>query len=164
MDAADGIMLAVFLAILFFAIVVGEPIESFIGSPWGRDPVSATVNFEQDVSNRYIVGPNARDNTLQRWQYDDQKTQADNYLYRENRDLTALDLNIPMAENRKTQRLAPITWSDVGIVTRPEIGLASVPKEETHRIPDINSTPESMAIPTPTTEPIAQGNVMATTK
>ena len=111
----------IFIALLIILVIVAcvhlkQPNnESFDGThSWRYTPQDYNIvsqDYLLNPSTRNIVGPNYKENTLNNWQYNPQRTLVNYHYYKDNDDLGNFE---DSNENRKTQQLDPITNSDTG--------------------------------------------------
>ena len=111
----------IFIALLIILVIVAcvhlkQPNnESFDGThSWGYTPPDYNIvsqDYLLNPSTRNIVGPNYKENTLNNWQYNPQRTLVNYHYYKDNDDLGNFE---DSNENRKTQQLDPITNSETG--------------------------------------------------
>lgn len=139
--------------------------ESFETTSWGYVPES-NAPVINDAERRYIVGPDPNCNQITGWQYNPQNTQVGYHFYNENRDLNYYangknNLNVPINVLRSTNRIAPITNGEVGILTTPTYQVIEQdnPQNST-RVPNDYSNINQNIIPNPTTMPEMAGPYM----
>ena len=154
-----GIVLVIVLVLIILLIVmifVSKKRESFLPTSWGFVPESPAP-FINDHSNRNIVGPDPNSNTITGWQYNPQSTLVGYDFYQENRDLASVsrdhNLNVPINTLRTTQKIAPLTTGEVGVLTNPTYQIVKADPNNTTRVPSSFSCQNQYVIPNPTTDP-----------
>ncbi len=136
--------------------------ESFESTSWGFVPES-NAPVGNNAQRRYIVGPDPNCDQITGWQYNPQNTQVDYHFFRENRDLNFYgnrknNFNLPINVLRATNRIAPITNGEVGILSSPTYQIIEQdnPQNST-RVPNCYSNINQNIVPNPTTEPQLAG-------
>lgn len=154
------LIVLVLVIILIIMIFVSKKRESFLPTSWGFVPESPAP-FINDPSNRNIVGPDPNSNTITGWQYNPQNTLVDYDFYQENRDLASIsrdqNLNLPINTLRSTQKIAPLTNGEVGVLTNPTYQIIKADPADTTRVPSSFSSQNQYVVPNPTTEPQLAG-------
>lgn len=150
------LIVLVLVILLIILIFVSKKRESFLPTSWGFVPESPAP-FINDSSNRNIVGPNPNSNTITGWQYNPQNTLVDYDFYQENRDLASISrdkkLDVPINTLRSTQKIAPLTNGEVGVLTNPTYQIIKADPNENTRVPSSFSCQNQYVIPNPTTDP-----------
>lgn len=153
------------LIILLVSAQHGKTTESFETTAWGHVPES-NAPVGNNAERRYVVGPDPNCDQITGWQYNPQNTQVDYDFYRENRDLNYYgnrrnNLNIPINVLRQTNKIAPITNGEVGILTNPTYQIVNEPNpQNSTRAPSCYSTLNKNIIPNPSTDPQLAGSYM----
>lgn len=154
------IIVFVLIILLVVMIFVSKKKESFTTTSWGFVPESPAP-FITDNSNRRIVGPNPGSNSITGWQYKPQNTLMDYDFYQENRDLAYISkdrkMGVPINTLRATQKIAPLTNGEVGILTNPTYQIIKAEPKNTNRVPSSFSSQNQYVIPNPTTDPQLSG-------
>ena len=131
--------------------------ESFMNMHnWSMKPPYSepvTQQYQLNPTTRNIVGPNPGGNYINNWQYNPQNTLVSYKYYKDNEDLNYLASKgniqpVGVEENRKTQQLAPIINTELGITTYPDVVRVNQPEVVcSTRIPNSNSTLEDNYFP-----------------
>ena len=148
------LVLIVLLVVMIFVSKKNK--ESFATTSWGFVPESPAP-FISDNSNRDIVGPDPGSNSITGWQYNPQSTLVGYDFYQENRDLASIckdkKMDVPINTLRTTQKIAPLSNGEVGILTNPTYQIIKAVDKDTTRVPSSFSSQNQYVIPNPTTEP-----------
>ena len=148
------LVLIVLLVVMIFVSKKNK--ESFATTSWGFVPESPAP-FIKDNSNRDIVGPDPGSNSITGWQYNPQSTLVGYDFYQENRDLASIckdkKIDVPINTLRTTQKIAPLSNGEVGILTNPTYQIIKAVDRDTTRVPSSFSSQNQYVIPNPTTEP-----------
>ena len=137
-------------------------LESFETTSWGYQPEGYEPVNQYNKDN-LIVGPYPGCDDISGWQYNPQNTQVDYHFYNNNNDLDYFGnkknkMNIPVNTLRQTNRIAPITRGEVGILTNPTYQTVGELNEKlSTRVPNDYSTEYLNIIPNPSTNPSIAG-------
>lgn len=158
------ILLVLVLLLTIFKCQQKNPkLESFETTSWGYQP-EGYAPVDQYTQNNLTVGPSSSCNDITGWQYNPQNTQVDYHFYNKNNDLDYFgnqknEMNIPINTLRNTNRIAPITRGEVGILTNPTYQTVNEPNPQlSTRVPNDYSTENLNIIPNPTTNPALLGS------
>lgn len=157
------LLILILLLTIFKCNQKNNKLESFETTSWGYQP-EGYAPVDQYTQNNLIVGPDKSCNNITGWQYNPQNTQVDYKFYQRNNDLDYFgnqekQMNIPINSLRETNRIAPITRGDIGILTNPTYQTVNEPIPElSTRVPNDYSTENLNIIPNPTTNPSLVGS------
>lgn len=158
------ILLVLVLLLTIFKCQQKQPnFESFETTSWGYQP-EGYAPVDQYTQNNLISGPDPFCNNITGWQYNPQNTLVDYHFYQKNKDLDYFGnqknkMNIPINSLSQTNRIAPITRGEVGILTNPTYQTINEPHPElSTRVPNDFSTENLNVVPNPTTNPSLMGS------
>lgn len=153
----------IFIIILIVLVILAcihfkkQESEYFSGMhSWGESPPycqPVSQNYQVNPTTTNIVGPNPGGDYINNWQYNPQNTLVDYKYYEDNEDLRYLSQKgnitpVGVEENRKTQQLAPIINTQLGMTTYPDVVRVNEPEYLcSTRIPNSNSTWENNTFP-----------------
>ena len=156
-----GIVLGIVIGLIVILIVF-----IFVNNRVNKNKMESFNNdyfyLNKKYANKDITGPLTTDNNITGWQFNPQSTLINYDFYKTNDDLEYLNkrdnLNLCVNSIKKTQKIAPISNGDVGILTDTSYQFINDLETNSTRVPSTFSTEQQYIIPNPTTNPQLDGS------